>query len=426
MASITKNGLPLELTYTPVQNEIFFENQAQYTTVAKGRRLGATHGAFNFVIESLISGTKRILWVDTIYGNIDKYIERYAFPTMRQLKGDYWSWRAQKKELSILGNTCDFRSADRPQNIEGFAYDIIILNEAGIILQDRYLWQNAIRPMCLDYQARVWFLGTPKGKRSKRDGEEHEYYKLYKRGLDDGHRWRSFKFSTYDNPLLNPVDIKEVEEEVPVNIRRQEIDGEFIESGEELVFKMDWFQFIEDMPPKPAILKIVQSWDTAFKTKAENDYSVCTTWAFTSNLYVCIDLFRKKLDFPSLLNEATRLYEVYNPDLVLIEDKASGQSLIQTLRKETHIPLKPIKVDSDKYTRACSVSSLIETGKAILLRSSWNLTLMNEMAEFPGGGYDDIVDSVDQALIYAKSLSLNSNKPVSRKIIRKSKILKGY
>ena len=63
----------------------------------------------------------------------------------------------------------DFRSADKPENIEGFGYALIILNEAGIILKNRRLWEETIRPMAMDYKAKVIIGGTPKGKRVKKD-----------------------------------------------------------------------------------------------------------------------------------------------------------------------------------------------------------------------------------------------------------------
>ena len=73
---------------------------------------------------------------------------------------------------------CDFRSADRPENIEGFGYRHIIINEAGIILKNRNLWLESILPMTIDYDANVIIGGTPKGKKVK-NNEPHLFYELY-------------------------------------------------------------------------------------------------------------------------------------------------------------------------------------------------------------------------------------------------------
>ena len=57
--------------------------------------------------------------------------------------------------LKIGNSSLDFRSADKPENIEGFGYALIILNEAGIILKNRRLWEETIRPMAMDYKAKL-------------------------------------------------------------------------------------------------------------------------------------------------------------------------------------------------------------------------------------------------------------------------------
>ncbi len=85
--------------------------------------------------------------------------------------------------MKIINSVCDFRSADKPENIEGFGYELIILNEAGIILKNRRLWEESIRPMILDYKAKVIIGGTPKGKRVKKTNETHLFYELFQRGL---------------------------------------------------------------------------------------------------------------------------------------------------------------------------------------------------------------------------------------------------
>ena len=48
-----------------------------------------------------------------------------------------WKYRANRNDIKIGNTVCDFRSADKPENIEGFGYALVILNEAGIILKNR-------------------------------------------------------------------------------------------------------------------------------------------------------------------------------------------------------------------------------------------------------------------------------------------------
>ena len=161
--------MQLDLSYTEAQLEVFFERKERFTVLTKGRRFGATHGAANACIEWALEG-KKILWGDTVNSNIDRYFTRYFEPPLKAA-GLSYDWSAQKKECRLLDGHIDFRSADRPENWEGFGYHYIFLNEAGIILKDPYLYTNAVLPMMLDFpDSRLIAAGVPKGKIGK-DGQ---------------------------------------------------------------------------------------------------------------------------------------------------------------------------------------------------------------------------------------------------------------
>lgn len=163
----------LRLTHTKPQREIFFEQTAKYVIVPKGRRSGITLGGKNAFISYGLDHISPMLWVDTINGNIDRYFDRYFYPTLSQLPKSLWNWNSQKRELRINDSIIDFRSADKPESIEGFGYKKIFLNEAGIILKDDYLYTNAILPMLLDFpDSQLIAAGVPKGMH-KRDGTPH-------------------------------------------------------------------------------------------------------------------------------------------------------------------------------------------------------------------------------------------------------------
>jgi predicted phage terminase large subunit-like protein len=109
------------------------------------------------------------------------------------------------------------------------------------------------------------------------------------------------------------------------------------------------------------------------------------------------------VEFPELKRVLASLAEQWKPNAILVEDKASGQSLIQELKLSTALPLIPVKVDSDKQTRAQAVTPLIQAGKVFLPQSaSWVNDYIEEMAGFPNGVHDDVVDATTQALNYLR------------------------
>ncbi|MFX0135921.1 MAG: hypothetical protein ACFFDN_19925 [Candidatus Hodarchaeota archaeon] len=240
---MTMNKIHLSYKLHPRQHEIF-SHPAKRKVVPKGRRFGLTNGYAIHTMDSMFDGLTPILWVDTINSNIDRYVERYFYPVLNKLPPNMWKWRQQKKELSIyLGNTttkCDFRSADNPENIEGFAYRLILLNEGGIILKDRSLWFNSIYPMVMDYDPVVIIGGTPKG--------QNLFFELRSKGMDTTANpdWYTFcphsdtrerpHFWSYDNPMLDKQVIDDLADDMPEIVRKQEIFAEFLEN-EALVFR---------------------------------------------------------------------------------------------------------------------------------------------------------------------------------------------
>ena len=219
-----RTKVDLQIYYHPHQEEIFFGSPEKKKVIAKGRRFGLTRGYAHRAIEYLVEGTGPGLWVDTVNGNIDRYVERYFDPILKDIPSRYWIWRQQRKELEIFGHKLDMRSADRPENIEGFGYKFIMMNEAGIILRNSYLYHNTILPMTLDFNPDFYIGGTPKGK-----GLFHE---LAIRADDPSNKdQRFFKFSSFDNPYLKAEDRQKLVDEIPKSIQNQEIYANFMEDS---------------------------------------------------------------------------------------------------------------------------------------------------------------------------------------------------
>jgi len=156
--------------------------------------------------------------------------------------------------------------------------------------------------------------------------------------------------------------------------------------------------------------KITLSFDTAIKAGLKNDPTVCTIWGEKNNNYYLIESYREWLEYPELKKITIELIKKWNPDNILIEDKASGQSLIQDLKRETSYPVIAIKVSKDKITRFGAVSALIEAGRVFLPNEAlWLADFENELYSFPNSEHDDQVDSLTQFLNWIK------NKPKEQK-----------
>lgn len=172
----------------------------------------------------------------------------------------------------------------------------------------------------------------------------------------------------------------------------------YVPEGE--MVKLSWFWRYQTLPAEP--FRIIQSWDTANKAKTVNDFSVCTTWFEGPRGVALADVLRARLTYPALKRAAISKAAQFHPHVILIEDKGSGQSLIQDLREATVLPIVPIDPGTaDKVIRMSAASGLIEAGKAGLPESApWLADYELELVSFPGSENDDQVDSTSQFLTW--------------------------
>jgi predicted phage terminase large subunit-like protein len=168
------------------------------------------------------------------------------------------------------------------------------------------------------------------------------------------------------------------------------------------VFRSDWFRSF-DRPPEGKGLTII-SLDTAFSTKRSADFSVASVWQMYENKFYLRFIWRERADYPKLKNMTLALCEDWRPEAVLVEERGSGQSLLQSLRQETSLPIVGISVDTDKVSRAHGVTSLFESGRVFFAKSEpWLQTYLHELELFPSSAFDDQVDSTVQALAYLRA-----------------------
>jgi predicted phage terminase large subunit-like protein len=115
-----------------------------------------------------------------------------------------------------------------------------------------------------------------------------------------------------------------------------------------------------------------------------------------------LDIIRDKYDFPELKRAAITLNAKWRGRGLrglYIEDKASGQSLIQELRNQSGMSVLPVKVGSDKVSRLNAVLPLVEGGRVYLPNEAlWLDAFMEEAQSFPSGKHDDQIDALSMGL----------------------------
>lgn len=84
------------------------------------------------------------------------------------------------------------------------------------------------------------------------------------------------------------------------------------------------------------------------------DFSVCTTWGIYNKVFYLLDVYRKRMEYPELKRQVVRLAKQWKAETILIEDKASGNQLIQELRSELY-GMKGVKTEVATRSCACTL-----------------------------------------------------------------------
>ena len=159
------------------------------------------------------------------------------------------------------------------------------------------------------------------------------------------------------------------------------------------IFQRDWFPRPGDIPERGACDVVMQGWDTAFKKDQGADYSACVTMGLHQNHYVVLGVWRGRVEYPGLLRQIRAQAERWRPDTILIEDKGSGTSAVQTLQAETLLPIVPVSATSDKVQRANLITGVCEAGRVYVPQGPEGDMLLDELLRFPSARHDDQVDA---------------------------------
>jgi predicted phage terminase large subunit-like protein len=193
------------------------------------------------------------------------------------------------------------------------------------------------------------------------------------------------------------------------------------------ILKVDHFRMWPATRPVPDLYFIVQSYDTAFTEHTEGDPSAGTVWGVFEHEkrrnVLLLDAWSDHLGYPALKEKLIDdwgaryggikddpLHPSRKPDVILIEAKASGQSLIQDLRN-SNLPVQGYNPGrADKLARAHMASPLLESDNWWVLESAkdrgkaraWARPFLLQCESFPNAEHDDLVDTFTQCAIYLR------------------------
>lgn len=166
------------------------------------------------------------------------------------------------------------------------------------------------------------------------------------------------------------------------------------------ILKRDWFRRYKVAPPYDSFSTVLISVDCSFKNKIDNDWVVFQVWGRTGARKYLLHQVRRKMNFPETLKAFKLLCKDWKARTKLVEDKANGSAIIQTLKDEIPgiIPVEPL---GGKVARTHAISPTIEAGDVYIPHDDvcdWAGDFVEECVKFPNAAHDDQVDAMTQAL----------------------------
>jgi len=195
----------IELPTPHVNQKKILDAEKRFIVIMCGRRFGKSELSQILIIKEALKGGN-VAYITPTYGLAQVFFERLT---------KVLPFKSNISKLKIYcpnEGSIEFFTGERLDNLRGRKFHLVIIDEAAFIPDLEDGWNNSIRPTLTDYEGKAVFLSTPRGK--------NFFYSLFmKQGEND---WQSFKFSTYDNPHINPREIDEARIQLPEVVFEQE------------------------------------------------------------------------------------------------------------------------------------------------------------------------------------------------------------
>jgi len=291
--------------------------EVKYAVLTTGRQWGKTLLAQNLLLKWALEKPNQVLmWVSPVYSQARK-----VFTSINEAIGASGLVKENHKSnlmITLLnGSVIHFKSGERPDSLRGFTNDYLVIDEAAFIRDE--VWNTILKPTILVKGKKVLFISTPKGK--------NYLYSLSVRGQDPNQpSYIYLKGSSYDTPFISEDELDEARRSLPEDIFRQEILGEFIDSGGEVFVDIDRYCVLDHYQPPREKVKYYAGVDFG----RQDDYSVLSIFDDTGNL---VYFYRdRQKPWSEIIGNISRELKRYDA-LCQVEVNSIGDVLYEQLQK---------------------------------------------------------------------------------------------
>ena len=394
----------LDIKLLPWQQQVW-NDQSRFKVVAAGRRTGKSRLAAWMLIVEALQADRGNVW--------------YVAPTQGQARDIMWltllelgnpvieSSHVNNMQIKLVnGAVISLKGADRPETMRGVSLKFVVLDEYADMKPS--VFEQILRPALADLKGKSLFIGTPMGR--------NHFYELYNYGdKNDDKEYKSWHFTSFDNPRLDPKEIEAAKKSMSSFAFRTEFMASF-EAASGGIFKEEWIK-IDDEEPKDgryfvavdlAGFENVAAATTAKKKRL--DQSAIAIVKVTAEGWWVADIEFGRWDIKQTAQKIFDVVRDYEPVCVGIERGALKNAVLPYLsdlmrKYNSYFRIEDLTHGNKKKTDRItwSLQGRLEHGKITFNEGPWNSEIIDELMNFPNAQvHDDLIDAlsyIDQIAI---------------------------
>jgi len=402
----------LNVQLLPWQQEVFGD-YSRFKVIAAGRRTGKSRLAAWLLIINGLSETKGQVF--------------YVAPTQGQARDIMWSLllelghtviassHVNNLQIKLInGTTIALKGSDRPETMRGVSLKFLVMDEYADMKPE--VWEQILRPALADQKGSALFIGTPMGR--------NHFYELYNYSkLSEDVDFKGWHFTSYDNPLLDPKEIKSAEKSMSRYSFRQEFLASFEAQGSEL-FKEEDVTFLDEEPDEGDyyiacdLAGFIDVNKVKTKTRHLDETAIAIVKVSQEGWWVA-NIAHGRWGVEETARKIFEVVREYRPISVGIEKGALKNAVlpyISDLMKKSQVffSIEELTHGNKKKTDRIvwALQGRFEHGNLKLNKGSWNTQFLDQLFQFPNPlVHDDLIDAlayIDQLADTAYDIDLDT------------------
>jgi predicted phage terminase large subunit-like protein len=388
--------LNLDIKLLPWQQDVWKDN-TRFKVVAAGRRTGKSRLAAWMLIVEALHAERGHVW--------------YVAPTQGQARDIMWqtllelghsvieSSHVNNMQIKLVnGAMISLKGADRPETMRGVSLKFVVLDEYADMKPS--VFEQILRPALADLKGKALFIGTPMGR--------NHFWELYTYGEEGKDKeYKSWHFTSFDNPLLDPAEIEAARKSMSSFAFRTEFMASF-EAASGGIFKEEWIKYDDEEPNEGryfvavdlAGFENVASATTAKKKRL--DQTAIAIVKITRDGWWVADIEYGRWDIKETAQRIFNVVRDYEPVCVGVERGALKNAVLPYLadlmrKYNNYFRIEDLthgnKKKTDRITWA--LQGRMEHGKLLFNKGDWNSEIVDELMNFPNPQvHDDLIDAL--------------------------------